>query len=83
MSDSSGLLLVVLAFVGFCVVFLGVLGVIVYVIVLAFIALRARMAREYEEFSVAKRMLPLSTFPRIKSAPSNRYVCTSPSSLMN
>src|SRR5512135_70805 len=33
MSDSSGLLLVVLAFVGFCVVFLGVLGVIVYVIV--------------------------------------------------
>ena len=35
-------------------------AVIVYVMVLAFIALRARIAREYEEFSVAKRMLPLA-----------------------
>ena len=35
-------------------------AVIVYVIVLAFVALRARMAREYEEFSVAKRTLPLA-----------------------
>ncbi|MCL5282065.1 MAG: sodium:solute symporter family protein [Planctomycetes bacterium] len=35
-------------------------AVIVYVMVLAFIALRARIAREYEEFSVAKRMLPVA-----------------------
>jgi SSS family solute:Na+ symporter len=35
-------------------------AVIVYVIVLAFVALRARVAREYEEFSVAKRILPLA-----------------------
>ena len=35
-------------------------AVIVYVIVLTFVALRARVAREYEEFSVAKRILPLA-----------------------
>jgi SSS family solute:Na+ symporter len=31
-----------------------------YVIVLAYVALRARTAREYEEFSVARRTLPLA-----------------------
>jgi SSS family solute:Na+ symporter len=35
-------------------------AVIVYVIVLTGVALRARVAREYEEFSVAKRILPLA-----------------------
>ncbi len=35
-------------------------AVVVYVIVLMFVALRARVAREYEEFSVAKRILPLA-----------------------
>ena len=35
-------------------------AVIVYVIVLTFVALRARVAREYEEFSVAKRILPVA-----------------------
>ncbi len=35
-------------------------AVTVYVLVLAFIALRARIAREYEEFAVAKRMLPVA-----------------------
>jgi SSS family solute:Na+ symporter len=35
-------------------------AVTVYAIVLTFVALRARAAREYEEFSVAKRILPLA-----------------------
>ncbi len=39
---------------------LSVGAVIVYVIVLTFVALRARVAREYEEFSVAKRVLPVA-----------------------
>jgi SSS family solute:Na+ symporter len=39
---------------------LSVGAVIVYGIVLTFVALRARAAREYEEFSVAKRILPLA-----------------------
>lgn len=37
---------------------LSVGAVGVYILVLAFVALRARVAREYEEFSVAKRILP-------------------------
>jgi SSS family solute:Na+ symporter len=39
---------------------LSVGAVIVYVIVLTFVALRARVARDYEEFSVAKRILPVA-----------------------
>ena len=39
---------------------LSVGAVLVYVIVLALVALRARVAREYEEFSVAKRILPVA-----------------------
>jgi SSS family solute:Na+ symporter len=35
-------------------------AVVVYVVVLIFVAIRARAAREYEEFSVAKRALPLA-----------------------
>ena len=35
-------------------------AVSVYVLVLAFVAIRARAAREYEDFSVAKRALPLA-----------------------
>jgi SSS family solute:Na+ symporter len=35
-------------------------AVIMYVITLVFVAIRARAAREYEEFSVAKRALPLA-----------------------
>jgi len=39
---------------------LSIAAIIVYVILLAFVAIRARAAREYEEFSVAKRSLPLA-----------------------
>ena len=39
---------------------LSVAAVAAYVVLLAFVAVRARAAREYEEFSVAKRALPLA-----------------------
>jgi len=39
---------------------LSVAVIVTYVVVLTFVAIRARAAREYEEFSVAKRALPLA-----------------------
>jgi len=40
--------------------FLSNVTVVAYVILLIFVAIRARAAREFEEFSVAKRALPLA-----------------------
>ena len=40
--------------------FLSNITVVAYVILLIFVAVRARAAREFEEFSVAKRALPLA-----------------------